>query len=165
MLLRAAYIYDQLYAFAARSSSMMRVDRPPEKASVGWGVLCCIHTITQLYVHMYHIHASAVSMRSSCDARAPSVRFASAIVIVVIVCLYIANKYLLNEMERTIVRQRIGLECLILNIYEAEWLGRVHDCLLAASGAVSSEHRYRYYLTIVLQCVYEHLVPLPPVLI
>lgn len=62
-------------------------------------------------------------MRSSCDARAPSVRFASAsIVIVVIVCLYIANKYLLNEMERTIVPQRIGLECLILNIYEAEWL-------------------------------------------
>lgn len=61
-------------------------------------------------------------MRPSCDARAPSVRFASAIVIVVIVCLYIANKYLLNETERAIVPQRIGLECLILNIYEVEWL-------------------------------------------
>lgn len=39
-------------------------------------------------------------------------------------------------MERTIVPQRIGLECLILNIYEAEWLaGLTTVCLLAASGA------------------------------
>lgn len=61
--------------------------------------------------------------RRAMRVRRPSARFASAsIVIVVIVCLYIANKYLLNEMERTIVPQRIGLECLILNIYEAEWL-------------------------------------------
>lgn len=102
-------------------------------------------------------------MRSSCDARAPSVRFASAsIVIVVIVCLYIANKYLLNEMERTIVSAAYWSGMPHIKYLWSGVARRAHDCLLAASGAPLPLLPYHCSA----MCLWtSRAVPLPPVLI